>query len=88
MHKTVGMMKAIVKFHENCIRLILDSSKSEKKISMDFIEKTLGSDGDVCHTLTRMKYQRPDAGEAEIRKYFDNFHETIDARFRDLQYNN
>jgi hypothetical protein len=38
MHKTMGMMKAIVKFHENCIRVIESSSKSEKKISMGFIE--------------------------------------------------
>jgi hypothetical protein len=38
MHKTMGMMKAIVKFYENCIRVIESSAKSEKKISMGFIE--------------------------------------------------
>jgi len=34
LYKTVGMMKAIVKFHENCIRVVTESSKSEKKINM------------------------------------------------------
>jgi vacuolar-type H+-ATPase catalytic subunit A/Vma1 len=84
MFKTMGMMKAIVKFHENCIRLITDSARAEKKISMGYIEQTLG---DVVTELTRMKFKLPEAPEHETRKYFDNFHEQIDSRFRDLQYN-
>lgn len=38
LYKTLGMMKVIVRFYENCIRVILESSKNEKKISMGFIE--------------------------------------------------
>jgi hypothetical protein len=34
----MGMMKAIVKFHENCIRVITESSKQERKVSMGYIE--------------------------------------------------
>ena len=49
MHKTMGMMKAIVKFYDNCIRLITDSSKADKKISMGYIEQTLSN---VIYELT------------------------------------
>ena len=49
--KTIGMMKSIVKFYENCIRVITDSSKSaaggKNKISMGLIEQSLGGEGDV-----------------------------------------
>ena len=41
MHKTLGMMKAIVKFFENCLRVIDATSRSEKKISMGFIDSQL-----------------------------------------------
>jgi vacuolar-type H+-ATPase catalytic subunit A/Vma1 len=80
----MGMMKAIVKFHENCIRVIESSSKSEKKISMGFIEQTLGAD--LIYELTQMKFQPPNQPEQELRKYFDELHENIDSKFRDIQY--
>jgi V-type H+-transporting ATPase subunit A len=83
MYKTMGMMKAIVKFHENCVRVINDSSKAERKISMGYIEQTLP---DILYELTQMKFQRPDLTENVTRKYFDDFHELIDNKFRDLQY--
>jgi hypothetical protein len=57
----MGMMKAIVKFHENCIRIIESSAKSEKKVSMGLIEQTLGSD--LIYELTQMKFQSPTAPE-------------------------
>merc|ERR1712226_256788 len=44
MTKTLGMMKSIVKFHENCLRVLEATQRSEKKISMGFIEAQLGSD--------------------------------------------
>lgn len=85
MLKTMGMMKAIVKFHENCIRVIESSAKSERKISMGYIEQTMGAD--LIYELTQMKFQMPTKPEVEIRKYFDDLHESIDNKFRDLQYN-
>lgn len=39
--KTSGMMKCIVRFYEKAMQTIKDSEKSEKKISMGFIEQTL-----------------------------------------------
>jgi len=35
MYKTMGMMKSIVKFFDNCIRII-----ENKKVSMGYIEST------------------------------------------------
>lgn len=83
MHKTMGMMKAIVKFHENCIRVITESSKQERKVSMGYIEQTLG---DIVVKLTQMKFQSPTQPEQELRKWFDDLHEEIDNKFRDIQY--
>jgi len=83
MYKTMGMMKAIVKFYDNCFRIITDNSKSDRKVSMGYIETTLS---DVIYELTQMKFKRPDEPEQEVRKYFDDFHETIDNKFRDLAY--
>jgi len=84
MYKTMGMMKAIVKFHENCIRVLEATARSEKKISMAFIEAQLGND--IIYELTQMKFQIPTRPEQEIRTYFDSLHENIDKKFTDLQY--
>lgn len=78
------MMKAIVKFHENCIRVITDSAKAEKKISMGFIEQTMGPN--IIDQINNMKFVKPDRPEHEVREFFDNLHEDIDNKFRDLQF--
>ena len=84
MYKTMGMKKAIVKFHENCLRIIESSAKSERKVSMGYIEQHLQTS--VIYELSQMKFKLPTIPEQEMRKYFDDFHETIDNKFRDLQY--
>jgi V-type H+-transporting ATPase subunit A len=38
--KTIGMMKCIVAYYENCKKVLNESHKSEKKISMALIEET------------------------------------------------
>jgi V-type H+-transporting ATPase subunit A len=38
--KTIGMMKCIITYYENCKKVLLESQKSEKKISMALIEET------------------------------------------------
>ena len=53
------MMKAIVKFHENCQRVIQETSKREKKISMGYIEQALGGETDVIAGLNNMKFNMP-----------------------------
>ena len=41
--KTIGMMKCIVTYYENCKKVLAESQKIEKKISMALIEETFGS---------------------------------------------
>lgn len=78
------MMKAIVKFHENCLRVLEATSRSEKKISMGFIEQQLSNT--IIYRLTRMKFVMPTLPEQEIRQFFDTLHDDIDKTFSDLQY--
>jgi len=49
MYKTMGMMRIIDKFHNECLRVITDSAKSEKKISLGLIEQALP---DVVYKMT------------------------------------
>ena len=77
------MMKCIVKFYENCMKIITDSSKSEKKISMGFIEQTLKYN--VIDKLYNMKFLNPLTPKLEIRQYFDDIVAEIDNRFREMQ---
>ena len=78
------MMRAIVKFHENCIRVISDSAKAEKKISMGFIEQTMGPN--IIDQINKMKFITPDRPEHEVRKFFDDLLDDIDNKYRDLQF--
>jgi len=80
------MMKAIVKFHENCQRVIMETSKREKKISMGYIEQTLDGETDVIAGLNNMKFKLPSTPEHEMRKFFDDLHSQIDRRFQEMQF--
>jgi len=80
--KTAGMMKAICKFFDNCMRVITDTAKSDKKISMGFIESTLKNN--VMDKLYNMKFLDPLKPELEVRQYFDEIVNEIDLKFRDM----
>ena len=82
LEKTAGMMKCIVKFYEKAMSAIKDSEKSERKISMGFIEQTLKDS--VMYQLTQMKFEHPNRPAEELKKYFDDFADDIEARFRAL----
>jgi len=77
------MMKCIVKFYEACMKAINDSAKSERKISMGYIEQTLKNN--VIDKLYNMKFLPPLTPDAEIRLYFDDIVTEIETRFRDMQ---
>lgn len=81
--KTIGMMKCIVKFYENCMKIISDSAKSEKKISMGFIEQSLKYN--VIDKLYNMKFLDPLTPDLEIRQYFDDIVTEIENKFREMQ---
>ena len=86
MAKTSGMMKCIVRFYERAMQLIKDSEKSERKISMAQIEHHLKNENeplkDVMYQLTQMKYEIPTQEPAVLKKWFDDFTDLIDERFR------
>jgi hypothetical protein len=78
------MMKCIVKFYENCMKLISESAKSDKKqsISMGFIEQTLKYN--VIDKLYNMKFLNPLTPDLEIRQYFDDICTEMDNKFREM----
>mgnify|MGYP007009410005 CR=1 FL=1 len=76
------MMKCIVKFYENCMKIISESSKSEKKISMGFIEQSLKYN--VIDKLYNMKFLDPLTPDIEIRQYFDDIVTEIENEFRKM----
>jgi len=83
--KTAGMMRCIVRFYEKAMATIKDSEKSERKISMGFIEQTLKGEGQVMYDLTQIKFTHPtDTSEEEGRKIFDDLVQKIDDSFRQL----
>ena len=84
LYKTVGMMKAIVKFYENCIKVISETAKRDKKISMGYIEQTLSGEKDVIGKINNMKFILPTTPKQEVMDYFDELHDQIDRRFQEL----
>lgn len=79
--KTVGMMKCIVRFFENSKRAILDSHKSDRKISFSLIQSSLDKQ---FTELTRMKFLAPKTKQDEMNKYFTDLFDEIDSGFRKL----
>ena len=79
--KTVGMMKCIVRFFENSKRSIVDSHKSEKKISWALIANSVA---DPLYQLTQMKFKDPKTEEKALAKYFVDLYDSIDEGFRRL----
>jgi len=81
------MMRVIVRFYESSIRLILDSSKHEKKIILGFIEATLSEDKKgVVYQMFNMKTISLTMPEHEVRKTFDVILEMIDIVLCDMQF--
>jgi len=64
------------------MRVISDTAKSDKKISMGFIESTLKNN--VMDKLYSMKFLDPLKPDQEVRLYFDDIVNEIDLKFRDM----
>ena len=63
--KTIGMMKCIIAYYENCRKTLTESAlKSEKKLSMALIEETFSKT--LIHELKQMKFIDPETPDAEI----------------------
>jgi len=82
LHKTIGMLRCIITYYENCKKVLLESQKSEKKISMALIEETY--EKTLIHELKQMKFIHPELPQAEITAKLDNLAERIESEFRKL----
>jgi V-type H+-transporting ATPase subunit A len=81
LYKTLGMMKAIVRFFENSKRAINESVRSEKKISWAVINNSIEKQ---LLELSQMKFKDPKIPKEEMQRYFTNLIEEIDNEFRRL----
>lgn len=82
LYKTVGMLKCICVYYENCMKILKESQKSEKKISMAFIEETF--EKDIISELKKMKFINPELPEKEITGTLNDLAEAIENKFRTL----
>ena len=82
--KTVGMLKVIITYYENCKKVLLESQKSEKKISMALIEERFSST--IIKDITEMKMIDPLTPEKELVKKYDDLADKIESEFRKLQH--
>jgi len=80
--KTIGMLKCIVTYYENCKKVLLESQKSERKISMALIEEAFNTT--VINDLKEMKFIDPALPEKEIVKKLDAVAENCENEFRKL----
>merc|ERR1711871_62372 len=76
LYKTVGMLKCICVYYESCIKILKESQKSEKKISMAFIEETF--EKDIISELKKMKFIDPALPEKEIVGQLNDLAEKIE----------
>lgn len=59
-------MRCIVAYYDNCKKVLSESQKLEKKISMALIEETFGST--ILKELRSMKFILPSESEQEISR--------------------
>jgi len=83
--KTIGMLKCIITYYECCKRILAESQKTERKISMAVIEENFNTT--VIKDLKEMKFILPDTPEKEITKKLDDLAEKIENEFRKLLHN-
>ena len=80
--KTIGMLKCIVTYYENCKKVLAESQKSEKKISMALIEESFSKT--VIKDLKEMKFIDPETPVNEITRKLDDLADKIESEFRKL----
>ena len=83
--KTIGMLKCIITYYECCKRILAESQKTERKVSMAVIEENFNTT--VIKELKEMKFILPDSPEKEIVKKLDDLAEKIENEFRKLLHN-
>jgi len=80
--KTIGMMKNICAYYDCCKRVLLESQKQERKLSMAIIEDAFKKT--IIYQLTKMKEKDPEMPEKQMVNELDSLAETIENEFRKL----
>jgi len=76
------MMKCIITYYENCKKVLAESQKSEKKISMALIEESFSKT--IIKQLKEMKFIIPTTPEKQIVEELDKLADLIESEFRKL----
>jgi len=79
-YKTVGMMRAIVTFYDQCHKAILESS-GENKITMNLILNQLKA---LMIRITKLKAENPKQTKVEIGEIVKNLCNEITAAVKSL----
>eukprot|EP00920_Eleutheroschizon_duboscqi_P040507 GHVT01096946.1.p2 GENE.GHVT01096946.1~~GHVT01096946.1.p2 ORF type:complete len:193 (-),score=37.58 GHVT01096946.1:895-1473(-) len=79
--KTVGMMRIICHFYDQCLRVMQDSHGDENKIGWGTIFNALRS---TINQITGMKFESPKQDEESFKKYFKNLEDEITNALRNL----
>lgn len=82
LYKTVGMLKCIVVYYENCCKVLKESQKSEKKLSMALIEEAF--DKDIILDIKKMKFKDPAMPEKQMVQELNDLADKIENKFRAL----
>ena len=77
------MMKAICKFYDGCQRSILETQKTDAKLSMATIETLLQSPAHnkVLEEINKMKFMDPVMDKQRMQEAFDTLHNNLDTAF-------
>jgi len=76
------MMKGICTYFDNCKRVLVESQKQERKLSMAIIEDTFKKT--IIYDLKRMKDKDPEMPEKEMVNQLETLAENIENEFRKL----
>jgi len=79
--KTVGMMRVIVHFHEECLRTIQESSHKEHRIGWGTIYNTMRP---TINEITNMKFEDPAQTDKHWGPYFDKLADSISSQLRSM----
>lgn len=76
------MMKCIVTYYDACKRVLVESQKNERKLSMAIIEDTFKKS--IIYDLKRMKDKDPELPQKTMIQQLETLAETIENEFRKL----
>jgi len=81
LYKTVGMMRVISHFYDQCLKTIQESVGEEHKVGWGTIFNALRA---TINKITSMKFENPRQGEEQMKKTFRALEDEISHQLRNL----